>query len=278
MHERPLSTDRAHLTGRLYADQGPLAVRIATHQRYTVPPADFYRWVLDLIPWRGDERVLDVGCGNGQYMAPVSERLSGAGRYLGGDLSLGMLRDLPRGALAINVDVAALPLVAGCCDVILANHMLYHVPDVDGALHECRRALCEGGRLLAATNSQASMAELTVLIREGHARLGVPVSATPDRVHMNFSLENGQALLARCFEQVERHILHTALVFPEPGPLLAYMDSMRGLYEPGLPDGVPWDDLLRVWHELVAAHIQRHGAFRVGKVSGAFVAVKGNPS
>lgn len=284
MREGCLFTDRDHLAGRHYANEDLFAIRIATHQRYTVPSVDFIRWVLDLIPWQGDERVLDVGCGNGQYAEPLAARLTGAGRYLAGDLSLGMLRDLlkgslqqnrlPGGATAVNMDAAALPLPEGSCDTVLANHMLYHVPDLDQALAECQRVLRDGGRLLAATNSQTTMAELQVLIYEGCERLGAPQAITLHHDSLRFSLENGQALLARQFNQVERHVLHTALVFPDPEPLLAYVNSMRDMYEPGLPDGIAWDDLLTIWRGMIADHIARHGTFRVGKVAGAFVAVK----
>jgi SAM-dependent methyltransferase len=160
----------------------------------------------------------------------------------------------------------------------MANHVLYHVAPVDRAVEECHRVLRAGGRLLAATNSQTSMTELTVLICEGYDRLGIPLTAVPDRASWPFTLENGQAILTPWFDQVERHVLHSALVFAEPAPLLAYIDSMRGLYEPNLPDGVSWDNLLQVLHEMVADYIARHGEFRVNKASGAFVAIKYHPA
>jgi SAM-dependent methyltransferase len=269
-----LSTNRDYLTGQLYADNKLLAIRIATHRRYTVPRVDMVQWALDLLPWRGDERVLDVGCGDGLYVPAVAERLTGPGRYLAGDLSLGILRELPHGVPAVNADAVALPAPAGSCDVVLANHMLYHVSDTGRAVAECHRVLCEGGQLLAVTNSQTSMGELVGLMREGYDRLGISPDATPDHVIWPFALENGQAVLSGCFDQVERHVLRSALVFPESAPLLAYLDSTRSLYEPGLPGDVAWDDLMRVWDDLISAHIMRHEAFRVNKVIGAFVAVK----
>jgi hypothetical protein len=52
------------------------------------------------------------------------------------------------------------------------------------------------------------------------------------------------------------------------------VDSMRGLYEPGLPDSVSWDDLLRIWRKLAADYIAIHSEFHINKISGAFVATK----
>jgi SAM-dependent methyltransferase len=129
-------------TGRFYDDKTLLASRIEIHQRYTVPPIDFVQWVLNLVPWRGDERVVDVGCGSGNYVGPVAERLSGASghkpqatQHVLGDISLRGLRDLRRrsGPPVINLDVVALPFSDGFCDVILANHVLHDAPDVDRA-------------------------------------------------------------------------------------------------------------------------------------------------
>lgn len=52
---------------------------------------------MDAIPWQGDEIVLDVGCGSGNYL----ELGQAYGRtYLAGDLSLGMLPGLARAQIA----------------------------------------------------------------------------------------------------------------------------------------------------------------------------------
>jgi hypothetical protein len=130
------------------------------------------------------------------------------------------------------------------------------------------------GRLVAATNSQTTMAELTTLIREGYDHLGVSLSALPHSPLGGFALETGYAVLARWLDQVEHHVLQSALVFPEPEPLLIYIGSLKGLYEPRLPPDISWDNLMDVWHKLISDHIGRHGEFRINKVSGAFVALK----
>jgi SAM-dependent methyltransferase len=280
--ENPI-TSHDLFTNRLYANSTPLACRIKTHQRYTVPRVDFVQWVLDLICWAGDEYVLDIGCGSGSYVEPVAERLTGSTgsltrvtRHIIGDLSLGMLRDLRRTTdlPTINLNATSLPITADSYDVVLANHVLHNVPDVNQAVEECRRVLRKKGWLLAATNSQSTMAELAALIRAGYDRLGVPLSVLPDKPFRNFSLENGKTILNRQMAYVERHILHSALVFREAEPLLAYVNSTRGIYEPDLPNTASWDALLAVWHDMIADHIALHGEFRVGKVSGAFVALK----
>src|SRR5262245_16752674 len=145
---RLLYTDRQHLTTQAYADSANLAAR-ANIYRYQQPQVDLIDWVLEQVAWGGAERVLAVGCGPGAYMRRLARR-PGL-RLIGMDLSRGMLGDLlagwdsaPPPALAV-ADVQSLPLPGASCDVALAMHMLYHVPDIERAAGELRRVLRAGG-------------------------------------------------------------------------------------------------------------------------------------
>jgi arsenite methyltransferase len=42
--------------------------------------------LLDTIPWRGDEQVLDVGCGHGLMVIGAAKRLNSGGKAVGIDL------------------------------------------------------------------------------------------------------------------------------------------------------------------------------------------------
>ena len=49
-------------------------------------------------------------------------------------------------------DVQALPFKDDAFDVVIANHMLYHVPDPDRGVAELARVVHRDGVVLAATN------------------------------------------------------------------------------------------------------------------------------
>lgn len=252
-----------------YRTQDNLAVRIQTHERYSERNDDFASWVLDTIPWQGHEIVVDVGCGAGFYIDAVLQRTPA---YIAGDLSLGMLQGLARVDIPrLNLDARQLPLRDGAADVILANHMLYHVPDIDQALGEFTRVLKAGGRLLAATNSDDTMAELEALQRDAMERLGTPASSDL-RTMLTFTLENGESYLRRHFDRVERHQLANALIFPDAQPVVDYIGSSFERYEKLLPHGVSWPDVAEALFALLTPNIRRDGAFRVNKLSGVFVA------
>ena len=176
--------DPKYLADKAYATEDHLAVRIRTHERYTQPQQDFTAWILDLIPWRGDETVLDAGCGAGLYVPALTERLTSGGRIISADLSLGMLRDVAAKSFAgdtnlLNANLLSIPLPNESCDVLLANHMLYHVPDIPAAIAEIKRVLKPGGYLIAATNARDSMMQLVEEIKAAYQALGERIEIPP---------------------------------------------------------------------------------------------------
>jgi ubiquinone/menaquinone biosynthesis C-methylase UbiE len=263
-------TDKKHLTTQSYKTQDKLKVRILTHQRYTQPEVDFIGWVLGKIEWQGSETAVDIGCGAGAYITAGQARCR---TYIAGDLSFGMVQDLRQPNLPrLNLDAQQIPLADNVADVVLANHMLYHVPDKDAALHEIKRILRPGGHLIAATNSETNMTELFALRRQAMQQLNLSIDPVLEERPLAdlFTLENGRSILQPHFSHVQRHDLHSALVFPDPQPILDYIASSRDWYEKFLPETVTWDDLYQQIQTILAAHFVQHQEFRVSKLSGVF--------
>lgn len=253
-------TDRRALTTEAYASDANLAARQSIY-RYVDPPVDFHAWTLDHVVWEGVERVVDVGCGNGAYFPGLRRRIDPDGTVVGFDLSEGMLRTARHdGARLAVADAQALPLPDDVVDVVLAMHMLYHVPDVELALRELRRVLRPGGALLVATNGRDHQRELNDEFRRATGVSGdelLRVSA------VRFSLENGEALLRTAFDDVLLAELPRTLVVPETEPLVAYVNSSRSWREHLLPPELTWAECLERIREAVGAEIARSGAFRV---------------
>lgn len=259
-------TGTQHLLSQSYKTRDKLNVRILTHQRYTQPKIEFTGWVLDKIEWHGDETAVDLGCGSGAYIEAGSARCQ---TYIAGDLSFGMIRALPADLPRLNLDVQHIPLADNAADVVLTNHMLYHVSDKDAALTEIKRVLRPGGYLIAATNT----AELIDLRRQAMLRLGLPIDPQLEMspVAGLFSLENGRSLLQNHFPHIEHYDLSSVLIFPEPQPFLDYIASSRDWYETFLPPTVTWNDLYSQFEALLAAHFANHNEYRVSKLSGVFI-------
>jgi SAM-dependent methyltransferase len=164
--------------------------------------------------------------------------------------------------------VAALPFPDASFDVVLAMHMLYHVPDIEGAIAEVRRVLRpRSGVLYALTNSERAQWELTDLYL---AHGGDDAQAMGDA---RFSNESGGALLRRVFAPDEVELLETRdsdLVVLDPECVVDEFQRLRYTLEPGLRPDASWDELIAGVRAAAADVVARAGAFRISECHGLF--------
>ena len=101
----------------------------------------------EVLRGHGARRVLEVGCGTGQWLA----RLVGDGRQLAGlDPSLEMLRRAKTraaGAALVQGWGEALPFAAASWDAVYLVHVMHHLQDWHAGLVQARRVLAPGGVL-----------------------------------------------------------------------------------------------------------------------------------
>ncbi|MET0283115.1 MAG: class I SAM-dependent methyltransferase [Polyangiales bacterium] len=92
----------------------------------------------------GKQRVLELGCGTGQWLA----RLGAVA--LGLDLSAGMLASARErvGARVVRGDACSLPFASGSVDGVVIVNALHHFPQPAQSLREAARVLRPGGELL----------------------------------------------------------------------------------------------------------------------------------
>jgi SAM-dependent methyltransferase len=107
------------------------------------------RRALLLAEVRPGERVLDLGCGAGRFVAAVR----GAGADpVGVELAEAALErargNAPGADLRLVADDGSLPLEHASVDLVWCSEVLEHVPDTAHLLLEVRRVLRPGGRLL----------------------------------------------------------------------------------------------------------------------------------
>ena len=236
------------------------------------PDVPLIPWVLDLAGLTGDEAVLDVGCGNGAYLTGLLERRH-RGSVTGLDASTGMLAAVTAPVPLVNGDVQALPFPSDAFDVVLAPHMLYHVPDRRAAAAELRRVLRGGGRCLAVTNGTGNLAELGEVV-EAAAGAEWRWQRPAETV---FSLENGGEQLATAFDVVERVDLPPRRVVVDDAATVAgYLESIRDHYEDQLPSG-RWDHVIEEARRWAAEVIAADGALTMSTSMGAFVCREGRP-
>jgi SAM-dependent methyltransferase len=170
------------------------------------------------------KRVLEVGCGEGEFSERVMRELEV--QLVAIDQSPRMVElAAARGIDARLADVQKLPFEDGEFDVAVAAWMLYHVPELDRALAELARVLRPGGRLVAVTNRENHLGEMFELV-------GV------ERCELPFGAENGAELLAPYFALVELRDATGTVTFEDAEPIRAYFRSSERLsaMESHVPD------------------------------------------
>ncbi len=245
-----------------YRDLTNLQARMDLHERFRTTVLDWHAWLFEHFDLPRDARILEIGCDTGLLWQKNRARLPATWQLTLTDFSRGMLESARQSvstARFTQCDSQAIPFAANAFDAAIANHMLYHVPDIPRALVEIRRALKPGGKFYAATNGAGHLQEIWDLLASfiGNAQM---------TDGSRFSLENGGEYLSRCFMRVERFDFDDALVVTEAEPLFDYMMSMRVAKQMLTPE---MQAQLRV--EL-ATRIARDGAIRIQKSVGLFVA------
>jgi SAM-dependent methyltransferase len=121
--------------------------------------------ILDSLPWRGDERVLDAGCGRGLFAVGAAKRISKPAKATGVDIwdSADLAGNSADAAMAnakaegvadrVKIDTGdlrKLPYGAATFDTVLSSvaiHNLDEAGDRDTAVREMWRVLKPGGHL-----------------------------------------------------------------------------------------------------------------------------------
>jgi SAM-dependent methyltransferase len=117
-------------------------------------------------------------------------------------------------------DVRALPFEDASFDVVVANHVLYHVDDMPRALAEIRRVLSPRGRLIASTIGRNHMRQLEELAERFAA------GPRTERLAERFGLEAGGAHLGAAFTEVEVDRYDDRLGVNDPDAVVAYIRTM----------------------------------------------------
>lgn len=189
--------------------------------------------VLEWLAAQPGERILDLGCGDGQ----LTERLAAAGALVRGvDASAQMVAAArARGVDAEEGNAEALPHADAEFDAVFSNAALHWVRNQDAMIRDVRRVLRSGGRFVAEMGGHGNVAAIqvalmAVLERHGYGELeeGVNYYPTPEAYTRR---------LERAGFRVERIAL-----IPRPTPLPS--DGMAGwlrTFRRGVLDKLPAD-------------------------------------
>lgn len=262
-------TSMEHAVIDHYKNAVNLDVRIGLHSRYSQNPIPWFDWLHRQISLDGAERILELGCGNGELWLHADEnKTHGKTVYLT-DLSAGMVEDAQKRLQETGkgnfiyqvVDCQSIPLENRMFQYVIANHVLFYVKNIDVALSEIKRVLDRGGVFYCTTYGSIHMKGMTDLVQEFDSRLQL----AEVNLYEVFGLENGEQILKSHFASVELKLYEDELIIDEVEPLLDYILSCHG------NQGEILSSRQQEFKEFLQKKMNENGTIRIQKKAGIFI-------
>ncbi|GLX70711.1 MerR family transcriptional regulator [Paenibacillus glycanilyticus] len=213
--------------GEQYRNALRLQARIQLYDTFSANKIGWHRWFFDQLGSAPDLKILELGCGDASLWSRNRDRIPPSWSIMLTDSSPGMLeaaranvKEISGSFAFLLADAQSIPFHDGEFDVVIANHMLYHVLDIGQALTECRRILKNDGLLYTSTMSREHLQEIEQLARAFDPELRVL-----DDVMERFHLDNGKEILSSHFSDVELLRYEDYMEVDEAEPLIHYMTS-----------------------------------------------------
>ncbi|MCR4991803.1 MAG: class I SAM-dependent methyltransferase, partial [Lachnospiraceae bacterium] len=169
-------------------------------------------------------KVLELGCGTGTLWLGHDDLIEKCDKLVLSDLSEGMLEKAKenlgvKGNVEYRIeDIQELSFDDDTFDVIIANAMLYHVPDLNKGLKEVRRVLKKGGVFYCSTLGENNFVD----------RLAewFKLSGEEFNPNHNFTMQNGTEKLNVAFDDVTPLFYEDSLHITEIEDLVMYLRSL----------------------------------------------------
>ncbi len=243
-----------------YASAGNLNTRISIHQKYSTNKMGFGNWIFSNYKITLGMKVLELGCGTGEMWKGHEDLIKACDRLILSDFSEGMLENAKAnlgdcaGLEYRLIDIQSIPYDDETFDVVIANMMLYHVPDIVRGLSEVRRVLKKGGAFYCATFGEHGIIEF---LSKALNAYGVE-----DNVNKNFTLQNGKEILDPFFAEVQKLDYEDSLAVTNLDDLIDYIYSLSSMTS---LSSVPKDEIRGVLAKYVV-----NGVLTVPKEYGMF--------
>lgn len=255
-----------------------LEKRINIHAYYSTNEQDWVSWVYERLNLKPGQKVLEMGCGNGQLWSKNAYRLPEGLHIVLTDRSEGMLEQTRKNLSSFAkqfkeqnisvqyqlMDANDLQLMAESFDVIIANHMLYHVEKRENCLREISHALKHAGTFFCSTVGEEHMREMHEIVSEFDPQIEMPFQ----KITVGFNLENGKSQLSSFFTRVERQVMDNDLIVDDAEAIYDYVYSY--------PGNAPLilDQRGEKFKKLLQERIEKEGAIYIHKSTGMFICHK----
>lgn len=210
-----------------YANASNLNARISIHDRYSTNKMGFGNWIVSNYRIDKGMKVLELGCGTGTMWKDSEAIINSCSKLVLSDFSEGMVATAKANLSNYDnieyrvLDIQKIPYGDETFDVVIANMMLYHVPDIDKGLAEVRRVLKKNGSFYCATYGEHGIMEYISYLLKPYG--------VGDRENKSFTLQNGKQILTQYFSSVEMLEYADSLAVTNIDDMLDYIYSLTSM-------------------------------------------------
>lgn len=259
--------DNQSLVKEQYQNADNLNARINLHS-FNINKIDWNTWFFKKMNIPEYSNVLELGCGNGLLWKKNEQSIKDTWNITLSDFSEGMLQSAKQNINNKNIryqviDIQGIPYENESFDIIIARHMLYHVPDIDKALSEVKRVLKPCGKFYVSTNGKEHMQELEKLVKDYDRNVDYDLQKFPNK----FGIENGDKILKKHFTNVLLEEFNGQIVVDKVEPVLSYVMSSIS-FQRNMLNAHKLDS----FYEYIETEIEKAGALRINTRGGMFIA------
>lgn len=253
-----------------YKNSSNVEIRIRIHEKYSVSPVHWFNWLYSTYQFKGHEKILELGCGNGQLWKMNEEQINRTLDITLNDISKGMIQDAKENLKDIEglhyhqFDAHNIPYKDDTFDVIIANHVMFYLADIPKALSEIKRVLKKDGIFYVSTYGENHMKEIRELVQEFDPK----ITLSSVNLYEVFGLQNGQSILKDYFNDVERVDYEDHLEVTDMDDIANYIISCHGNQIEYLTKNY------NKFHALLENKIKNKPYFYITKEAGEFICKK----
>jgi len=255
-----------------------LLKRIDIHSKYG--SRDIDGWMLELLPLKPGDKILDIGCGAGKQCFSYHDHLHGQAEITGVDVNLDLLEQAckenqNRGA-AVRFREADFNKPfddpSDYYDLVSCCFAIYYTEDIPFTIREFHRMIKPGGILFTTGPMRQNKQLFYDIIKEATGKSIPPMPGSS-----RYDSEVYSEIESR-FSKVELHIFENPLVFETVEPFIEYtrasLSEDRKLWKSFFQDKADFHRIMTQIGDVAERRLQQDGKLVMTKVVGGILATK----
>lgn len=214
-----------------YIDSSNLDASVKLQDRFSSNRHGWYKWTFNNIKLDKKYKVLEIGCGNGALWSKNIDLLDKDISITLTDVCEDMINNAKKSLSNYSdifdfeiVDPSNIPFENESFDLVIANHILFYMKDLDKVLKEIKRVLKVGGYFYSSTIDSKHMKELEGLLKGFNSNIKI----SEEKISSKFGLENGEEILSKHFNKIKKYLYEDKLVINDTKGILEYIYSIPG--------------------------------------------------